>query len=65
MIVDKAKYELALANACLSRKDLEDKGISKGTINNILREKNLLPKTVGQIAIVLGVRAEDLAKEVS
>ena len=65
MIIDKAKYEIALANACFSRKDLEDKGIAKGTLNNIRDEKNLLPKTVGKVALALGVKAEDLIKEVS
>jgi hypothetical protein len=63
MIIDKSKYELALANACLSKKDLEKQGIAKGTLQNIHREKNLLPQTVGKIAAVLNVRAEDLVKE--
>ena len=63
MIIDKAKYEMALANACCSKKELELKGIAKGTLNNIHNERNLLPKTVGKIALILGVKAEDLVKE--
>lgn len=64
MIIDKSKYELALANACLSKKDLEDKGIPKGTLNKINNGKTLLPKSVGKVAAVLNVKAEDLIKEV-
>lgn len=63
MVVDKMKYELAMANACMSRKDLYAKGIARGTINNIARGKDLLPKTVGLIALALGVKAEDIVKE--
>jgi len=65
MIIDKAKYEIALANACLSKKDLETQGIAKGTLNNIHHGKDLLPKTVGKVAAVLNVKAEDLVKEVT
>ena len=63
MIIDKLKYELAMANARFSKKDLEAKGITKGTLNNIHHGKNLLPKTVGEVAAVLNVKAEDLIKE--
>lgn len=63
MIIDKMKYELALANAQLSRKDLEENGIARGTLNSIYHERDLLPKTVGRIAVVLGVKAEDIVKE--
>jgi len=62
MIVDKMKYELAMANARMSRKDLYEKGIARGTLTNIYRGKDLLPKTVGAIALALGVRAEDIVK---
>ena len=63
MIIDKTKYEIAMANACMSRKDLYDKGIARGTLNSIYHGKDLLPKTVGIIASALGVRAEELIKE--
>lgn len=63
MVVDKIKYELALANACMSRKDLYEKGIARGTLNNIYHGRDVLPKTVGIIATALGVKAEDIVKE--
>lgn len=63
MVIDKMKYEIAMANACMSRKDLYDKGIARGTLNNIYHERDLLPKTVGTIAAALGVRAEEIIKE--
>lgn len=63
MVIDKTKYDIALANACLSVKDLCDRGIAKGTLNNVRQGRDLLPKTVGTIAAVLGVKAEDLIKE--
>lgn len=63
MVIDKTKYDIALANARLSVKDLCDRGIAKGTLNNVRQGKDLLPKTVGNIAAVLGVDAKDLIKE--
>lgn len=63
MVIDKMKYEIAMANACMSRKDLYEKGIARGTLNNIYHERDVLPKTVGIIALALGVRAEDIVKE--
>lgn len=59
MKLDRQKYELARARACMSQKDLVAAGIPKGTLCRLLRE-DVRPETVGKIAKALGVDVTEI-----
>ena len=44
MKIDRQKYELARARACMGQKDLEAVGIPKGTLCRIIGGKDLRPE---------------------
>lgn len=60
MKLDRKKYELARARACMGQKDLVAAGIPKGTLCRIIGGKNLRPETAGKIAKVLGVDVTEI-----
>ena len=62
MRIDRRKYMLARARACMGQKDLEEDGIPKGTLCNILHEKDVRPETAGKIARALGVDVTEIIK---
>jgi hypothetical protein len=53
MRLDRNKYMLARARACMGQKELEAKGISKGTLCRALSGE-IRPETAGRIAKALG-----------
>ena len=55
MKINRQKYELARARACMGQKDLVAAGIPKGTLCAILRGIESRPETVGKIAAALNV----------
>ena len=59
MRLDKEKYMLARARACMGQKELEAAGIPKGTL---CRASNgeISPKTAGRIAKALGVDVTEI-----
>lgn len=59
MKLDRRKYELARARACMSQKDLVAAGIPKGTLCRLLRE-GVRPETAGKIAKALGVDVTEI-----
>ena len=59
MKIDREKYMLARARACMGQKDLEAIGIPKGTLCRALKE-DVRPETVGKIARALGVDVTDI-----
>lgn len=59
MRIDRNKYMLARARACMGQKELEKAGISKGTLCRVLRE-DVRPETIGKIAKALGVDVLDI-----
>ena len=59
MRIDRQKYMLARARACMGQKDMEKAGISKGTLCRALRE-DIRPETAGKIAKALGVDILDI-----
>lgn len=59
MKLDRKKYELARARACMSQKDLVAAGIPKGTLCRLLRE-DVRPETAGKIAKALGVDVTEI-----
>ena len=59
MKLDRQKYMLARARACMGQKELEEAGISKGTLCRALRE-SIRPETAGRIAKALGVDVTEI-----
>ncbi len=59
MRIDVKKLELCLARACMSEADLRT-GTSPQTLLRIRRGMEVKPKTVGRIALVLGVDVIDI-----
>lgn len=53
MKLDRKKYMIARARACMGQKDLEAAGIPKGTLCRALRN-DVKPETAGKIAKALG-----------
>lgn len=59
MRIDRKKYMLARARACMGQKELEAAGIPKGTLCTALRS-NVKPETAGRIAKALGVDVTEI-----
>lgn len=59
MKIDRKKYMLARARACMGQKDLEAAGIPRGTLCTALRG-NVKPETAGKIAKALGVDVTEI-----
>lgn len=59
MKIDRKKYLLARANACMSIKDLVAAGIPRDTLYRAER-KNVRPETAGKIAEALGVDVAEI-----
>ena len=63
MKLDRKKYELARARACMGQKDLIAAGIPKGTLCRIIGGAELRPETAGRIAKALGVDVTEIIEE--
>ena len=59
MRLNKEKFELAKAMACMGQKDLIAAGIPKRTLYSALKG-NVKPDTVGKIARALGVDVTEI-----
>lgn len=59
MKIDREKYMLARARACMGQKELEKAGIPKGTLCRAL-QGNTRPETIGKIAKALGVDVTEI-----
>ena len=62
MKIDKTKYELAKARACISSQDIIAAGVPRGTLSRIYRD-NLRPETAGKIAKILGVDVTEIIEQ--
>lgn len=60
MIVDKDKLSLAMAKACMTQKDLVNRGVPKNTLLNALKGNNIKPVTAGKIARALSVDVTEI-----
>lgn len=61
MNINKRKFEIAIANACILNKELSEKtGIRQETIARVKNGANVSPVTVGKIAKALGVTVQEL-----
>lgn len=59
MKLDRNKYLLARARACMGQKDLEAAGIPKGTLCRAM-SGDIRPETAGKIAKALGVDVTEI-----
>lgn len=55
MKIDRKKFDIARARACMGAKDFEEAGIPKGTLCRAMSGGSLKPETLGKIAKALGV----------
>ena len=60
MKVNREKYMLARARACMGQKDLEAAGIPKGTLCRIIGGDDSRPETIGKISRALGVDVTEI-----
>lgn len=61
MKLNRQKYELARARACMGQKDLVAAGIPKGTLCGIINGRvEARPETLGRIAKALGVDVTEI-----
>lgn len=62
MRADRKKIELIMARTGKRRKDL-GVNIAPSTVQNIIKEKEVLPDTIGRLARELGVDITEILKE--
>ncbi len=60
--IDKEKYMMARAKACMGPKDLEKAGVPRGTLSTAL-QREVRPETAGKIAKALGVEVSEIIVE--
>ncbi len=60
MKLNRCKYELARARACMGQKDLVAAGIPKGTLCRVIGGGDMRPETAGRIAKALGVDVTEI-----
>lgn len=60
MKADRRKIEIIMARTGKKRKDFN---ITQSTVQNIIREKEVLPSTIGKLARELGVDITEILKE--
>lgn len=65
MRIDNKKFEIAMAEACLSVNELsKQSGVNIVTLTKLRRgNQELMPKTVGKISKALGVPVEELIEK--
>lgn len=62
MKIDRAKYELAKARACMGQKEIVNAGVPKGTLCRALSSE-VRPETAGKIAKALGVDVTEIIQD--
>lgn len=60
MKLDRQKFMIARARACMGPKEFEAAGIPRGTICRAMSGGGLQPETVGRIAKALGVDVTEI-----
>ena len=63
MKIDRRKYELAKARACISLNDIEKRGVPKGTMCRLIGGGNAKPETIGKLAKALGVDVTEIIED--
>ncbi len=59
MRINRRKYMIARAKACMGQKELVEAGIPKGTLCRMLKE-DIRPETAGRVAKALGVDVTEI-----
>ena len=63
--VNRKKFELALARACLTPDELAKlANMPRPTLNNVVTGRSVRPATLGRVARALGVDVEEIMEEV-
>lgn len=60
MKLDRNKFEIARARACMSIQDFEAAGIPKGTLCRAMSGRGCNPETIGRIAKSLNVDVTEI-----
>lgn len=60
MKLDRRKFDLERARACMGQSDFEKAGVPKGTLCRALSGRELKPETIGKIARALGVDVTEI-----
>lgn len=64
MIADKRKLEIAMANACMNTKELQNAAnLPRPTVNNVIVGKSVRPATIGKIAKALQCNVIDILED--
>lgn len=63
MKIDRKKFSIARARACMGQNDFEKAGIPKGTLCRAMSGKGLKPETLGKIAKALGVDVTEIIED--
>lgn len=63
MKIDREKFLIARARACMGQKDFEKVGIPKGTLCRAMSGRGLKPETLGKIAKALGVDVTEILED--
>lgn len=60
MKIDRNKFDLARARACMGPKEIEAAGFPRGTLSTVLNGGNVRPETAGRLAKALGVDVTEI-----
>lgn len=60
MRIDRKKFELAKARACMGTKEIIEKGIPRGTLCRVLSTGSVRPETAGKIAKALNIDVTEI-----
>ena len=63
MKINRQKFDLARARACMGPKEIEAAGFPRGTLSTALNSENVRPETAGRLAKALGVDVTELIEE--
>ena len=63
MKLDRHKFEIARARACMGQADFEKAGVPKGTLCRAMGGNGCKPETIGRIAKALGVDVTEIIKD--
>lgn len=62
MKIDREKFNIARARACMGQADFEKAGVPRGTLCRAMSGQGLKPETVGKIAKALNVDVTEIIK---
>ena len=63
MKINRQKFDLARARACMGPKEIEAAGFPRGTLSTALNSEYVSPETAGRLAKALGVDVTEIIEE--